>query len=160
MGKKPFKVQDKYFHKAKEDGFVARSAYKLEEIQKRHQLIKKGDHILDLGCAPGSWAQLASKLIGPKGYLEGIDLKEVSLNLDNASFQVRDVFELQPENLEKGSYDVMISDMAPSTSGIVFQDQCRSEELCMKVLELCPKFLKPGGNMVMKLFMGQAKTKS
>lgn len=154
MSKKPFKVQDKYFHKAKAEGFVARSAFKLEEIQKRHKLIKKGDFVLDLGCSPGSWSQLASEIVGPRGFVEGIDLKPVVMGMKNTVFHVKDVFELQPEDLEKGSYEVLISDMAPSTSGVIFQDQCRSEELCMKVLELCPKFLKPGGNMVMKLFMG------
>lgn len=154
MARRPFNPQDHYFKKAKQEGFVARSAYKLQEIQKRFRLIKQGDKVLDLGCAPGAWSQVVSQLVGGAGFVEGIDLTPVTLNLKNAKFHVKDVFELKPEDLSFPIFDVLLSDMAPNTSGIPFQDQARSEALCLKVIELCPLLLKPGGNLVMKLFMG------
>lgn len=150
----PFNPQDHYFKQAKKDGYLARSAYKLLEVQKKFKIIKQGDKVLDLGCAPGSWSQVALELIGGKGLLEGFDLKPITLEAPNARFFVRDVFELKPEELNGFPYDVVISDMAPNTTGIVFTDQARSEQLCIKVLEVCQDMLKPNGNMVMKFFQG------
>jgi len=154
LARKPFNPQDHYFKKAKQEGFAARSAYKLQEIQKRFRILKSGDRVLDLGCAPGSWSQVATQIVGRNGLVEGIDLKPVTLKLESARFLVRDVFELKKEDLTVDRYDVVLSDMAPNTSGIPFRDQARSEELCLKVIELCPEFLKPKGHLVMKLFMG------
>ena len=149
-----YNPQDHYFKMAKKDGFLARSAYKLTEIQKKYKVIRSGDKVLDLGCAPGSWSQVSLQLVGAKGLVEGFDLKPITLTAPNGRFFVRDVFELQPEELLGFPYDVVISDMAPNTTGIVFTDQARSEDLCRKVLELCEKLLKPGGNMAMKFFQG------
>lgn len=149
-----FNPQDHFFKKAKKEGFLARSAYKLEEIQKRHKILKKNDKVLDLGCAPGAWSQMSLKIVGPKGFVEGIDLKPVSLSAPNASFQVKDAFTLEAKDLMNEKFDVVISDMAPSTTGVIFRDQVLSEDLCMHVLELLPRFLKPEGHFTMKIFMG------
>ena len=149
-----FNPQDHFFKKAKKEGFLARSAYKLDEIQKKYRVIKSGDKVLDLGCAPGAWLQVALQVVGPKGFVEGIDLKEVTLKAPNGHFFVQDVFDLKDEELQGLPYDVLMSDMAPNTSGNKFSDQAKSEELCLKVLELSDKWLRPGGNMVMKFFMG------
>jgi 23S rRNA (uridine2552-2'-O)-methyltransferase len=153
-----YNPQDHFFKKAKAEGFAARSAYKLQEIQKRHRVLRQGDKVLDLGCAPGSWSQVASQIVGGKGFVEGLDLKPIDKlvadKIRNGRFQVLDVFNMTAEHLSNPQFDVVLSDMAPNTSGIPFQDQARSEELCMKVLELCRTFLKPGGHVVMKLFMG------
>lgn len=154
MAKRVYNPQDHYFKKAKKDGFAARSAYKLQEIQQRLRLIHAGDKVLDLGCAPGAWSQVTSQIVGKNGLVEGIDLKPVTINIPNAKFQVKDVFELKAEDLSTDKFDVIMSDMAPNTSGVPFQDQARSEELCLKVVELCPEFLKPRGHLIMKLFMG------
>lgn len=154
-----FNPKDHYFKKAKKEGYLARSAYKLDEIQKRYRLVKPGNKVFDLGCAPGAWSQVALKVVGPQGFVEGIDLKEVTLKHPNARFFVKDVYELQVEDLTHPIYDVIISDMAPNTTGIAVRDQALSEELCRKVLDVCDQFLKPKGHMTMKLFMGpESKT--
>jgi 23S rRNA (uridine2552-2'-O)-methyltransferase len=92
--------------------------------------------------------------LGKTGYLRGIDLKPVPLKAPNAEFIVKNIFEMAPEEFKEAPYDVIISDMAPNTTGIMIRDQTLSEELCMKVLELCDLMLKPRGHMVMKLFQG------
>ncbi|MEK6554442.1 MAG: RlmE family RNA methyltransferase, partial [Bdellovibrionota bacterium] len=149
-----FNPQDHFFKKAKKEGFLARSAYKLDEIQKKYKVIKPGNSVLDLGCAPGAWLQVALQIVGPKGFVEGIDLKPVVLTAPNGNFFVKDVFRLEDSDLKGFPYDVVMSDMAPNTSGNKFSDQAKSEELCLKVLELSDRLLRPGGNMVMKFFMG------
>jgi len=149
-----FNPQDHYFKKAKKEGFLARSAYKLEEIQKKYRVIRAHDTVLDLGCAPGSWSQVTLKIIGSKGRLRGIDLTAVTLKAPNAEFVQKNIFAMSREEFAEAPYDVVISDMAPNTTGIMIRDQALSEELCLKVLELCDQVLKPRGNMVMKLFQG------
>lgn len=149
-----FNPKDHYFKKAKKEGYLARSAYKLEEIQKKYRVINPRDHVLDLGCAPGSWSQFILKILGKDGFLFGLDLKEVTLKAPNAKFLVADIFELPPEQFEGAPYDVVVSDMAPNTTGIAFTDQARSADLCRKVIEVADRFLKPGGHIVMKIFMG------
>jgi 23S rRNA (uridine2552-2'-O)-methyltransferase len=149
-----YNPQDTYFKKAKKEGFLARSAYKLDEIQKKYRVLRHGDKVLDLGCAPGAWSQIILKVLGKSGYLRGIDLKEVILKAPNAEFMCRDIFQVQREEFKEAPYDCIVSDMAPSTSGVIFRDQTLSEELCHKVVLLCDDLLKPRGNMVMKLFMG------
>lgn len=150
MGYNP---KDHFFHKAKQEGFVARSAYKLEEIQKKYKVLKPGQRVLDLGCSPGSWSQVASKLIGPRGQLVGIDLKPVSVQLQNADFRMVDVLTLESKDFD-GLFDCILSDMAPNTSGIRVRDQALSEELCRMALNLSEKLLKPQGHLVMKIFEG------
>ncbi len=149
-----FNRKDRFFHKAKADGFVARSAYKLEELQKKYKVIPKGSFVVDLGASPGSWSQLALKLTGPEGLVVGLDLKEVTIKAPNARFYVMDVFNLDPEIFEGKEVDVVISDMAPNTTGVRSVDQARSEALCLEVLKVSDQYLKPGGNLVMKLFEG------
>ncbi len=151
MGYNP---KDHFFHKAKSDGFVARSAYKLQEIQDKHKLIKPGHRVLDLGCSPGSWSQVTLKLIGAKGYLVGIDLKPVTIQpAPNAEFIVGDILNMDLQAFGE-PFDVIISDMAPSTTGIKMRDQALSEELCRMCLTVSKKYLKHGGHIVMKLFDG------
>ena len=154
-----YNPQDHYFKLAKKEGFVARSAYKLDEIQKRWHLIRRGAKVLDLGCAPGSWSQVVLKILGAGGFLRGIDLKPVdnvvrNLRASNAEFMVGDIFAVPVEQYMETPYDVILSDMAPNTTGIAITDQARSEELCMRVVELSDKILGQGGHLVMKLFMG------
>lgn len=139
---------------AKADGYKARSAYKLTEIQKKFRVLNSGNFVLDCGAAPGSWSQVVSQLVGPQGHVVGLDLKEIDLSLKNGTFYVMDVFQFDPEILKGRAMDCLLSDMAPNTTGIRNVDQARSAELCLKILELSEKFLKPKGNMVMKLFEG------
>jgi 23S rRNA (uridine2552-2'-O)-methyltransferase len=149
-----FNPKDRFFHMAKKDGFVARSAYKLDEVQKKYKLIKPGNFVLDLGAAPGAWSQIAQKIVGPSGRVVGIDLKPISLSYPNATFHVMDVFQMDPAILGSRPIDVLLSDMAPNTTGIRSADQARSEELCREVLKVSDQFLRPGGHLMLKLFVG------
>ncbi len=149
-----FNPKDHYFHKAKEEGYLARSAYKLKEIQNKYRVIKKSDKVLDLGCAPGSWSQVVLELIGNNGFLLGIDLTPVTLIKPNAKFIAQDIFTFEHDKFEGAPYNCILSDMAPKTTGIAFTDQARSEELCLKVIELSDVVLLKGGFLVMKLFEG------
>ena len=158
------KVQDRFFKQAKEEGYAARSAYKLKEIQQRRQVMRKGDRVLDLGCAPGSWLQVAAECVGGKGLVIGVDLKPVEITLPaNARAAVGDVFKLTAAELLGGvagaraAFNVVLSDMAPNTEGGGggTVDHFRSVALCRRVLELCPAVIRPGGNLVMKVFEGE-----
>ena len=155
-----FKVKDHYFQKAKKENFLARSVYKLEEIDERFKILKKGDQVIDLGYHPGSWIQYTSEKISPHGLVIGADIKEINtklLNLKNVRLFEKDVFTIDKmEELGVSSqFDVVLSDMAPNTTGIRKVDQDRSLNLVEMVFSLLPKFLKPGGNMVVKVFESQ-----
>lgn len=149
---KPFNPKDHFFHKAKKEGFLARSAYKLQEIQKKYRVLKPGDHILDLGCAPGAWSQVASQIVGKSGHIWGIDLKPVDLKLPSTEFVQGDVYEFDFASMPP--VQVIVSDLAPSTTGVAVTDQARSLALCERVVEISGIVLKPGGHLVMKVFMG------
>ena len=149
-----FNPKDRFFHKAKAEGFVARSAYKLDELQKKFKLIRPGDLVLDLGAAPGAWSQIAIKATGPNGRVVGLDLKPVSLSFPNARFYVMNAFDFDPSILDGRLVDVLLSDMAPNTTGVRNVDQARSFELCNEVMKISVQYLKPGGHLVMKLFEG------
>lgn len=150
------KLHDRYFRQAKDEGFAARSAYKLQQIQKAKRIIRAGDAVLDLGCAPGSWLQVASALVGPKGRVVGIDLNGVSIHLpDNVQAVTGDLTDTDPATLTDlagGLFDVVISDMAPKTVG--HGDAERSITLCNQVLDIVPRLLKPTGNLAIKVFEG------
>ncbi len=151
-------LHDEYFRRAKREGYLARSAYKLLEIQERKRVLRKGDRVLDLGCAPGSWLQVAAEIVGPGGKVVGVDLTPVRGEFGpNVRTMQADAFEVEPGDLlpAGGRFDVLLSDMAPATAGDV-SDHFRSVELCERVLELAPGLLKPGGNVVVKVFEGEA----
>jgi 23S rRNA (uridine2552-2'-O)-methyltransferase len=146
--------QDHYSQQAKKERFPARSVYKLEEIQIKHRLIKKGDTVLDLGCAPGSWLLYAAKLTGPKGRVIGVDLKPVSIQVSpHIKIISADVFTLDIESLEK-DFNVVLSDMAPATTGHKAVDAARSYNLCETALKIAQSILLPGGSFVCKIFQG------
>ncbi|MGD9010569.1 MAG: RlmE family RNA methyltransferase, partial [Desulfobacteraceae bacterium] len=121
--------QDHYSRKAQKEKFAARSVYKLAEIQQKHHLIRKGDRVLDLGCAPGSWLQYAAQQIGPGGQVVGVDLKPVTIHLpDTVQVITGDIdalFQKGDERLEAG-FKVVLSDMAPATTGNKHADAARS----------------------------------
>ncbi len=152
-----FKVKDHYFNKAKKDNYFARSIYKLEEIDKKYSVIKKGDSVLDLGYHPGSWIQYSSKKVGTSGEVIGIDIKEINLkvqalpNVRVYKKDVNDISELTDLEVEN-KFDVVVSDMAPNTTGIKSVDQVRSLQLVEMVFYHLPQFLKKEGNFVIKVF--------
>lgn len=157
-------LHDQYFKQAKASGYVARSAYKLLEITEKKNLIRPGDHVLDLGCAPGAWLQVASEIAGERGRVVGLDLQRVRLDLGRTVTTFEgdindfDPARLRAAGLEPGSdrpFDVVLSDMAPNTSGDI-SDHFRSVHLCEEVLVLLPSLLRRGGNLAMKVFEGEA----
>ena len=151
------KIKDHYFHKAKRDGYVARSAYKLEEIDKKNRLLRLGNLVLDLGCSPGSWLQYAASKVGEKGQVLGVDLQAVKLSLPkNVKVLQADIFEMTVKDLEinGGMVDVILSDMAPKTTGIRVTDSQRSFALNQQVLELSCDLLRHHGTLLVKAFQG------
>ncbi len=155
--KKQGKWNDHYSRKAKKERFPARSVYKLQEMQQKYNLIKKGDRILDLGCSPGSWLLYAAKLTGNKGHIVGIDLKPVTINVPrNVTTYTGDIFSFGSFSQSIGNeFNVVISDMAPSTTGIKNVDSARSFNLCQAALEIAQNVLLPGGSFACKIFQGE-----
>lgn len=151
-------LHDEYFRKAKREGYAARSAYKLLEINEKKRLIRSGDRVLDLGCAPGSWMQVAAGLVGERGAVVGVDRNPVKVALGpNVRSIEADIYEVAPADLTSvgGVFDVVLSDMAPNTAGDL-GDHFRSVALCARVLDLAGDALRPGGNLAMKVFEGEA----
>lgn len=152
-----YNPRDHYFKKAKEQNFAARSVFKLEEIDQKFKIVKPNDKVLDLGASPGSWSQYCSKKIGKAGRVLGVDLSPVTVKLDNAVFIQADLRDLQLEDIFKEhgfatTFDLVLSDMAPKTTGIRLTDQARSFELCELAFNVAEKFLKKDGHFVCKLF--------
>jgi len=148
--------RDRFHQKAKREGFVARAVYKLEELDRRFDLLHAGDRVLDLGCAPGSWLQYARTRVGDTGALVGLDRGPLAKPPPGARIVVGDVLAIDPAELrgDLPAFDVVLSDMAPDTSGIRHLDQARSEVLFERALEIAIATLAPGGNFVGKLFQG------
>ena len=147
---------DEFHQRAKKEGFAARAVYKLEEIDLKYPLFRAGGAVLDLGCRPGSWLQYAAKKVGPKGALVGIDRTPLDIVIPGARVLVGDIFQVTPAELsgDLPAFDVVLSDMAPDTSGIKSLDQARSEALFERALELAELMLAPGGHFLGKLFQG------
>ena len=146
---------DRFTKQAKEEGYAARSVFKLKEIDQRFKLLRKGQRVVDLGCYPGSWSRYAWERIGAKGVLVGVDLEETQGI--PARFITRSVMDVTPEELLEwldGPCDVLLSDMAPRTTGDRFGDHVRQIELADRALELASQVVRPGGSFVVKLFEG------
>jgi 23S rRNA (uridine2552-2'-O)-methyltransferase len=155
-----FKVKDHYFKKAKSENYLARSIYKLEEIDAKYKILGPGMLVVDFGYHPGSWIQYTSKVIGDEGRVIGIDIREINKKLSgikNVRVYQKDIFDICDLNqLEvEGQFDVVLSDMAPNTTGIKSLDQDRSLNLVESVFGLLPKFLRPGGHFIIKVFDSQ-----
>ncbi len=152
-----FVVKDRFYNKAKQEGFRARSAYKLKEIQDKFHLIKRGDEVLDLGCAPGSFLQVLSGIIGEHGHAFGIDILPVSrLPAGNVITICADIREISIKailfNLSLDHFDVVTCDIAPNLSGIRDVDNANIERLFEAVLKTVQEGLKTGGAFLLKSF--------
>lgn len=157
LGDRRFR-HDRFFQKARAESYAARAVYKLEEIDRRFRLLRSGMRVLDLGCRPGSWLQYAARQVGRGGVLVGIDRAPLDVAIPGARIEIGDVLEAPIERLrgDLPGFDVVLSDLAPDTSGIRSADQARSELLFERALELANALLVPGGSFVGKLFMGPA----
>ncbi len=158
MGK-PYDPKDFYYRQAKKAGLRARSAFKIDEILKRHALLPKGGAVLDLGAAPGGFLQILADVVGEKGVAVGVDLVEIR-RMGKPWVKTAVVDLLAPDALRQiqalyaGPFDLVTSDMAPKTCGVKFTDEARSLELCRMALGVAHLTLKPGGAFVTKVFMG------
>jgi 23S rRNA (uridine2552-2'-O)-methyltransferase len=149
--------RDRFHQKAKREGYVARAVYKLQEIDTRHHIFEPGmTRVLDLGCSPGSWLQFARQRIGDPARLVGLDRGPLQQPPPGARIVVGNVMAVGIAELlgDLPAFDVVLSDMAPDTSGIRHLDQARSEALFERALEIAIAVLAPGGNFVGKLFQG------
>ena len=154
--KNPYGKPDAFTKAAKAQGFPARSVFKLEEIDRRTRLLRQGMRVLDLGAAPGSWSMYAAKKIGQKGKLLAVDLQPISGSLaPSGEAIVGDALSLENEALARfAPYDVVLSDMAPATTGSRVADQARSFELFMRAVAVAEALGERGGAFVGKIFMG------
>ena len=149
--------KDGLYKQAKASGYRSRAFFKLEEIQKKHKIIKKGDKVIDMGAWPGGWLQCARKFVGSSGLVTGIDLVEID------PFENKNIFTIKgdlrdPEPIEEalsladGKYDVLVSDMSPKLSGIKDADRLASVALLELAAFLAAQVLRVGGSFVAKGF--------
>ncbi len=148
--------QDYFFKKAKKEGVLSRAFFKLEEMDKKHRLLRAGCVVLDLGCSPGSWLQYAAKKVGASGKVIGVDKAALGGTLPpQVQFVLADIFAVDTELLVKASgkpFDLVLSDVAPATTGQRFVDQQNSLRLAERAIEIARKVLAPGGTLVLKIF--------
>jgi 23S rRNA (uridine2552-2'-O)-methyltransferase len=153
------KLHDHYFKRAKAENYPARSVYKLQEMDADFKFFKPGQKVLDLGATPGSWTLYAANKVGPSGRVVGVDINPTDTAFpENVTFLVADALNPGPEFtalLESMKpFHLVVSDMAPRTTGQRVTDQARSLELVEQALALAGTCLIQGGHFVAKVFMG------
>ncbi len=146
---------------AKQQGYPARSVFKLEELDKRFALLRAGQSVLDLGCAPGSWLMYIAEQVGETGKVVGVDMKVVQPEVLEACVAPtktiqEDILTWKVPRLLCNRFDVLVSDIAPDTCGHKAIDSVASAKLCRRALELSSSLLKPDGCFVIKIFQGIA----
>ena len=148
--------RDQFFKKSKTLGYRSRASFKLIEINRKFKFLKNNTNLLDLGACPGGWSQVAGQII-TSGKILSIDIKEMK-PIKNVRFLKRDILahETKIEIMDHfdSFIDVIISDMAADTTGNKSLDSIRTNQLCVEVINLSKKILKPKGVLVAKLFMG------
>lgn len=152
-------VNDPYVKKAQIDGYRARAAYKLLELNEKDKLIRPGMLVVDLGSAPGSWSQIAGRLVGVKGRVIASDILPMDslehVDFIQGDFTEESVFNQILDNLGERKADVVISDMAPNISGVDVADQAASMYLVELALDMACNVLKTKGDFVVKVFQGE-----
>jgi 23S rRNA (uridine2552-2'-O)-methyltransferase len=150
--------KDAHYHRARAAGYRARSAYKLAELNRRYRLLRHGDAVVDLGCWPGGWLQVVGEVIGPEGHAVGVDVAPVApLGAANLVVVQGDVYESTTiatvlQHLGRPA-DVVLSDLSPKLTGVRATDQARSTNLAHTTLGVLTALLRPGGRLLMKVFM-------
>jgi len=151
-------VTDPYVQRAQAEGYRARSAYKLLQLNERDRFLKLGMRVVDLGAAPGGWSQVAAKTVGPRGQVVALDLLEMApvsgVRVIQGDFAETAVLQDLLQALGGESVDLVLSDMAPNLSGIALSDQARSVALAELALDFAREHLKPGGALLVKMFQG------
>jgi 23S rRNA (uridine2552-2'-O)-methyltransferase len=151
-----YERRDSFHQRAKREGFRSRAAYKLDELQREHRLLRSGDRVVDLGCWPGGWMQVASAIVGPSGRVVGVDLAAVDpLPFENAIALQADLADPRVAQRILDALgrpaDVVLSDAAPKLTGVRATDRAREEALLETIESLVPQLLRPGGSLVAKL---------
>jgi len=153
-------VSDRFVRKAKEEGYRSRAAFKLRELAQQDRLILPGMTVVDLGSTPGGWSQIAAELVGPKGRVVAVDILDMQplpgVDFICGDFREPDTLERLEQALGERQVDLVLSDMSPNISGIGMVDQARAAHLAELALEFGLKWLKPGGNLLVKTFQGEA----
>ena len=150
-------VPDPFRDQARMEGYVSRAVYKLKALDEKYRLLKPGQRVLDLGCSPGSWLQYILSRVGPTGLVVGVDLQEPEIPLAPPLYFIRGEvgsLDLAAITAISADFDVVLSDLAPKTSGVKAVDQQRSLELALKAWEWARKLLRPGGHFLVKIFEG------
>jgi 23S rRNA (uridine2552-2'-O)-methyltransferase len=149
--------KDHYHQRAKSEGYRSRAAYKLAEVQQAHRLLRRGQKVVDLGCWPGGWLQIAARAVGPTGRVVGVDLAAIDPPLENANvlaicgdFSEASVLEQILAALG-GPADVFLSDAAPKLTGVRAVDRAREEGLLESIEARIPELLRPGGALLIKI---------
>ena len=157
---RPYERKDSFHQRAKREGYRSRAAYKLLEIQRRTQVLGRGQRVIDLGCWPGGWMQVAAREVGPTGRVVGVDLAAVDppLEFANAIALTGDLAQLSVRqavlDAAGGPADVVLSDAAPKLTGVRATDRAREEALLAAIEAALPELLRPGGALVLKLMEG------
>jgi 23S rRNA (uridine2552-2'-O)-methyltransferase len=148
---------DYYRQRARAEGYVARAIYKLKEVDEKHHLFKAGQRVLDLGCSPGSWLQYIAGRVGPRGLVVGVDANPVEIPLASPLYFVQGELtsiDLKTITAISPVFDVVVSDLAPKTTGLRQVDQQRSLELAFLAWDWAQKLLRSGGHFLVKVFEG------
>jgi 23S rRNA (uridine2552-2'-O)-methyltransferase len=157
---RPYRRKDSFHQRAKREGYRSRAAYKLVEIQRRTQVLRGGQRVIDLGCWPGGWMQVAAREVGPTGRVVGVDLAVIDppLEFANAIALTGDLAQpaVRKAVLEAagGPADVLLSDAAPKLTGVRATDRAHEEALLAAIEVALPELLQPGGALVLKLMEG------
>ena len=152
------RAKDFFYHQAKNRGAVARSVFKLEEMNQKYRLIKKKDRVMDIGAAPGSWIQYVSTIVGPEGFILGVDLAELHIAIPpHVTFLQQNILDMSPVDIfnSYGQFDLVISDVAPKTTGHRVVDQSRSMELCHHGFMIAKQCLKKNGHFICKMYQSE-----
>jgi len=161
-------INDPYVKLAQKEGYRARAAYKLKEIDEDENLIKSGQIIVDLGCTPGSWAQYTRRKLAGKdgggihGMIIGLDMLPMEpiadVNFILGDFREQDVLDKLEASLNGQKVDLVLSDMAPNLSGIALTDAARMEDIIDLAIEFARAHMKPSGSLLVKCFNGRGYT--
>jgi 23S rRNA (uridine2552-2'-O)-methyltransferase len=151
-------VNDEFVRRASKEGYRSRAAYKLMEIDDRDQLIRPGMTVVDLGAAPGSWSQVTMQRLKNNGRVIALDLLEMQpipgVEFLQGDFRAAEVLDRLEKMLAERLADLVISDMAPNMSGVGLVDQAKATDLAELSLDFALEWLKPGGNFLVKVFIG------
>jgi len=150
--------KDPYSKQARQSHYRSRAVYKLMEIDENDKLLHKGQTVIDLGAAPGSWSQYVAEKVSPTGKVIAVDILHMD-PIDNVQFiegdfTEQETFEKCLQDIEKHKVDLVISDMAPNLSGIKATDQARSLYLADVARDLAYRVLRPEGDFLVKIFQG------